>query len=147
MNKITQRTEVESAVKNVVINRTRLDAYEYDANASFLTLGIDSIDALEMGMEIGDQLGVELADELLIESTTPQILVNIICNILKLHKNIPVDRNAIMTKEILSINCVYLSKDLYRCQMITKSCGSAVKCILLKGDPRITSCALQWSTL
>lgn len=84
MNKVTKRTEVEAVVKLIVINQNGLSSSEYDATASLFTLGSDSLDALEIGMELEDQLGVELDDALIVDDITPQILIDAICNILKI---------------------------------------------------------------
>ena len=58
-------TEIEARVKAIIVDKLGVDESEVTPNASFTNdLGADSLDTVELIMEIEDEFGISIPEEL-----------------------------------------------------------------------------------
>lgn len=70
-------SDVETRVKNVVIEQLGVDEAEVTNEASFVDdLGADSLDTVELVMALEEEFGTEIPDEEAEKITTVQLAIN-----------------------------------------------------------------------
>lgn len=74
----TQATELKTILTSAIADLTGMPTEEVDSDANFMTMGIDSLDAMKVFKRVQDKLGIRINPIVMFECQTINQLVDYI---------------------------------------------------------------------